>query len=188
MPQVFPSDSPAPGTATDVRVPLPPRGRGKRRGGGRQPRRFRHPHSLPTGGRGGAISAATGVILAALVPLPALAQTQGWGNLKKDAPEGFSWTEPLWAPFWMAWTPATLALFIGIFGAMAVLTVLEIRRPGGAERVGILGLSTTRGDRLFLTLLGTSYIFLAWLGFAGEPVWGALGLSIVWAVFCFWKV
>jgi predicted small integral membrane protein len=124
--------------------------------------------------------------LAALMPAPALAA--GWGDLGKKADEGFSWTAPLWPSFWMAWTPATLAVFVGIFTAMGILTALEIRHPGGDERTGVLGLTTTRGDRLFISLLGTSYIFLAWLGLMGMPLWWPLGLSIAWAVFTFWKV
>jgi predicted small integral membrane protein len=126
--------------------------------------------------------------LAAFAPLAAQAQQAGWGNVGKKEETGFSWTAPLWPDFWMAWTPATFAVFCGIFAAMAVLTVIEIRRPGGAERNGVLGLTTTRGDRLFLSLLGTVYIFLAWLAFMGEPVWGALALSVLWGLFCFWKV
>lgn len=89
---------------------------------------------------------------------------------------------------WMAWTWPTALVFVGIFAAMGILTLIEIRRPGGAERTGILGLVTTRGDRLFMTLLGTVYIFLAWLGIFGEPLWTPLGLSLAWGVFCFWKV
>lgn len=125
--------------------------------------------------------------LAILAALPASAQ--GWGNVtKKEEEKGFSWTDPLWPDFWMAWTPATFALFCGIFGAMAILTILEIRRPGGDERQGVLGLTTTRGDRLFISLLGTAYIFLAWLGLMGQPLWWPLGLSLGWAFFCFWKI
>jgi predicted small integral membrane protein len=127
-------------------------------------------------------------VISTLAALPAAAQTQGWGNLNNAPDKGFSWTAPLWPTFWMAWTPATLAVFVGIFAAMAVLTVLEIRRPGGDERMGVLGLVTTRGDRLFITLLGTSYIFLAWLGLVGMPLWWPLGLAVLWGVFCFWKV
>jgi predicted small integral membrane protein len=89
---------------------------------------------------------------------------------------------------WMAWTWPTALVFIGIFSAMGVLTVLEIRYPGGAERKGAFGLVTTRGDRLFITLLGSVYIFLAWLGLFGLPLWVPLGLALAWATFCFWKV
>ncbi len=128
------------------------------------------------------------VVLLVLLPSGALAQQAGWGNVGKPVETGFSWTDPLWPSFWMAWTPATLLVFIGIFAAMGVLTALEIRSPGGNERRGVLGLTTTRGDRLFMTLLGTSYIFMAWLGLIGSPLWWPLGLSIAWGVFCFWKV
>ncbi len=124
----------------------------------------------------------------ALLPVAASAQTQGWGDLGKPGEKGFSWTAPLWPDFWMAWTPATLAVFVGIFAAMAVLTVLEIRRPGGDERQGVFGLVTTRGDRLFISLLGTSYIFMAWLWLVGMPLWAPLGLSLLWGVFVFARV
>ncbi len=89
---------------------------------------------------------------------------------------------------WMAWTWPTALVFIGIFAAMGVLVVVEIRHPGGAERKGVFGLTTTRGDRLFITLLGTVYIFLAWLGLFGTPLWGPVAISLAWGVFCFWKV
>ena len=119
----------------------------------------------------------------------AQAQSDGWGSVgTAPAPKGFSWTDPLWPDFWMAWTPATLAVFVGIFSAMAVLILLEIRHPGGNERRGVLGLTTTRGDRLFLSLLGTAYVFLAWLGLFGLPLWAPLGIAVAWGVFCFWKV
>ncbi|TNJ42087.1 DUF2160 domain-containing protein [Phaeobacter sp. B1627] len=89
---------------------------------------------------------------------------------------------------WMAWTWPTALLFIGIFSAIGVLILLEVRSPGGDARKGVLGLTTTRGDRLFISLLGSAYIFLAWLGFMGMPLWTPLGLALVWASFCFWKV
>ncbi|MEO9827093.1 MAG: DUF2160 domain-containing protein [Paracoccaceae bacterium] len=126
--------------------------------------------------------------LSMLLANPAFAQ--GWGNVaKKEEETGFSWTEPLWPSFWMAWTPATFVLFCGIFSAIAIIGVLEgFRFKDGLERKGILGLTTTLGDRLFISLLGTAYIFLAWLGFVGQPLWWPLAISLVWAVFCFRKV
>jgi predicted small integral membrane protein len=89
---------------------------------------------------------------------------------------------------WMAWTWPTALFFVALFAAMAIITLIEIRRPGTSERRGVLGLTTTRGDRLFLSLLGAAYIFLAWLGFYGNPLWVPLGLSVAWGAFCFWKV
>ena len=121
--------------------------------------------------------------------LPSTALAQNWGNVAKNKePEGFSWTAPLFGGTWMAWTAATAAVFICIFAAIGVMTVIEIRHPGGAERKGILGLTTTRGDRLFLTLLGSFYIFLAWLGLSDAQLWTPLVLALAWATFCFRKV
>jgi len=89
---------------------------------------------------------------------------------------------------WMAWTWPTAVAFIALFLAMGLLTVLEIRSPGQSERRGVLGLKTTRGDRLFLTLLGSAYIFLAWLGLFGQPLWWPIGIAVLWGIFCFRKV
>jgi len=125
-----------------------------------------------------------------LMCLPTGALAQGWGNVvKKEEETGFSWTAPLWPSFWMAWTPATFLLFCGIFSAIGIIAFLEVTRyRDGIERRGVFGLTTTLGDRLFITLLGTAYIFLAWLGLVGQPLWGPLGISALWGIFCFWKV
>ena len=89
---------------------------------------------------------------------------------------------------WMAWTWPTAAFFVFVFGAIAFMGLLEWRAPGGAQRTGVLGLTTTRGDRLFITLLGSAYIFLAWLGLVGTPLWGGLAIAVLWGAFVFWKV
>jgi predicted small integral membrane protein len=81
---------------------------------------------------------------------------------------------------WMAWTWPTVAFFVFIGLCLAAMAVWEWRRPGGAPRRGILGLDTTRGDRLFITLLGSAFIFLSWLGFLGTPLWGALVISLAY--------
>lgn len=86
---------------------------------------------------------------------------------------------------WMAWTWQT-GLFFGVIALfLAGMTVWELRRPGGAPRHGVLGLDTTRGDRLFISLLGSAYIHLAWLALIPWPLWGALVLSAVYAVLVF---
>jgi predicted small integral membrane protein len=100
---------------------------------------------------------------------------------------------------WMAWTPATAVFFSAIALLLAFMTWLAIRYPE-AERVGILGVATTRGDRLFLALLGSAFIHLAWIGIfdtqtiatlpIGEGIeisslWLATALSLVYAAAVF---
>ena len=125
---------------------------------------------------------------ALLLPVAARAQTQGWGDLGKQETEGFSWTQPLFGGFWMAWTPATLAFFAFIFGSIALMGLLEWRNPGGAPRHGMLGIETTRGDRLFIGLLGSAYVFLAWIGLVGLTLWWPLAIACAWLALVFWKV
>ncbi|HSM42219.1 MAG TPA: DUF2160 domain-containing protein [Afifellaceae bacterium] len=86
---------------------------------------------------------------------------------------------------WMAWTWPTAAFFVFIALCLAAMSVWEYYVPGGSPRRGILGLDTTRGDRLFISLLGSAYIHLAWLGLVGPPLWGAVVISLLyaWAVF-----
>ena len=85
---------------------------------------------------------------------------------------------------WMAWTVPT-GVFFGIIAALLLLmTVLAVWRPE-TERVGVLRIPTTRGDRLFISLLGSAFIHLAWLGFVGPELWPALGLSLLYAAAVF---
>ncbi len=87
---------------------------------------------------------------------------------------------------WMAWTWPTAAFFVFIVLCLATMSVWEYFSPGGAPRRGILTLDTTRGDRLFISLLGSAYIALAWLFLLGSPfLWGAVVLGVIWAFFVF---
>ncbi len=94
------------------------------------------------------------------------------------------WTLPL-GTSWMAWTRATAGFFIFIVLAISSMGVWEYYSPGGAPRRGVLAIDTTRGDRLFISLLGSAFIFLAWLFFVGSPLWWPLGIAIIWGVFVF---
>ena len=89
---------------------------------------------------------------------------------------------------WMAWTWPTAAVFVFVFGCIALMGLLEWRAPGGAPRKGVLGLDTTRGDRLFISLVGAVIICLGWLGIVSTPLWGGLALALAWTGFVFWKV
>lgn len=82
---------------------------------------------------------------------------------------------------WMAWTWPTFAFFAFIFLCLVGMTAWEYWSPGGGPRHGILGLDTTRGDRLFISLLGSAFIFLAWLGLVGTPLWAPLVIALVYA-------
>ena len=64
---------------------------------------------------------------------------------------------------WMAWTPVTVAFFGGIALLLVGMTVWEIRSPC-VERRGFLPIATTRGDRLFIGLLGSAYLHLLVVG------------------------
>ncbi len=80
---------------------------------------------------------------------------------------------------WMAWTWQTVAFFVFVVLAIASMGVWEYFRPGGDPRRGILGLDTTRGDRLFVSMLGSGFINIFWLGLFGPPLWGAVIISIL---------
>jgi predicted small integral membrane protein len=85
---------------------------------------------------------------------------------------------------WMAWTPQTALFFATILGLLLLMTALAIWRPE-LERVGVLGIPTTRGDRLFLSLLGAAFIHLGWLGLASGELWWASLLSLLYAAAVF---
>ena len=81
---------------------------------------------------------------------------------------------------WMAWTYQT-AIFFGIIAALLItFTILAIKYPE-TPRVGILRIETTRGDRLFITLLGSAFINLIWLGLEVAPQPYALLACLVYA-------
>ena len=104
---------------------------------------------------------------------------------------------------WMAWTLPT-AIFFGLLACtLAVMTWLAIAYPE-AERVGVLRIPTTRGDRLFISLIMAAVIHLVWIGVVGtdtlatiplgeesidlSSLWLATAISLVSAVAIFRRV
>ncbi|WBU60007.1 DUF2160 domain-containing protein [Paracoccus albus] len=85
---------------------------------------------------------------------------------------------------WMAWTWPTAAFFVIIALLLVTFTILAIRYPE-TPRVGVLGIETTRGDRLFITLLGSAFINLAWLGLVGVAQPAALLVCLIFAAAVF---
>ena len=81
---------------------------------------------------------------------------------------------------WMAWTLPT-AIFCGaIFLMLAVMGTLERVYPT-VLRKGFLPIETTRGDRLFMGLLGSGFIHLIWLAAAEDAsLLFASAISIAW--------
>ena len=96
--------------------------------------------------------------------------------------EARDWYAPLIKGGWMAWTFPTAMFFLTIFLLLSLMAVWEYASPGGNPRVGILRFETTRGDRLFVSLLGSAFIHIAWLGLIGPTLWWALALSVVYAI------
>ena len=93
---------------------------------------------------------------------------------------------------WMVWSPPVVIFFTLVGLMLAGMTVWELRSPT-VSRKGFLPLVTTRGDRLFIGLLGAAYINLmfvglseqmvAWWGLDQEPtIWWGTALSAVWLV------
>ena len=94
------------------------------------------------------------------------------------------WTGSLNPGGWMAWTLATAMFFWVIAALILTMLVLAIRFPE-TPRKGILRIETTRGDRLFITLLGSAFINLALLGLVDRAQWGALVVCLIFAAAVF---
>lgn len=80
---------------------------------------------------------------------------------------------------WMAWTFPTAVFFITIVVILTAMTAWQVISPCVVRR-GLLPIATTRGDRLFIGLLGSAYIHLAWIGLTDYTLWVATGIALVW--------
>jgi len=101
---------------------------------------------------------------------------------------------------WMAWTLPTAIFFAALACTLLVMTWLASAYPEAA-RVGVLSIPTTRGDRLFISLILAAVIHLAWIGLVGtnpiaslpigeegieiSSLWLASGISLATAVLIF---
>jgi predicted small integral membrane protein len=116
--------------------------------------------------------AALAAILAAL--LAAVPRTE----------DGIDWFAPLIEGGWMAWTFPIALFFYCIACLLILFTLLAIRYPETPRR-GILRIETTRGDRLFISLLGSAFICVGWLFAFGAPLTGALICCLIYAAAVF---
>jgi predicted small integral membrane protein len=80
---------------------------------------------------------------------------------------------------WMAWTVPTAIFFASIAALLVFMTILELVRPS-VERRGFLPIATSRGDRLFISLLSAAWIHLGWLGLTDLPLWYGSGVALLW--------
>ena len=86
---------------------------------------------------------------------------------------------------WMAWTLPTAIFFVMLAMTLAIMTWLAVAYPE-AERVGILHIPTTRGDRLFISLILAAVIHLLWIGLIGTdtiltvPLGEGIEISSLW--------
>jgi predicted small integral membrane protein len=101
---------------------------------------------------------------------------------------------------WMAWTLPTAIFFVMLALTLGVMTWLAAVYPE-TERIGVLRIPTTRGDRLFISLVVAAVIHLLWIAFVGtDPIltlpigeegveisslWLATAISLVSAVAIF---
>ena len=104
---------------------------------------------------------------------------------------------------WMAWTLPTAIFFVLLASTLGVMTWLAAVYPE-AERIGVLRIPTTRGDRLFISLISAAVIHLLWIGLVGtnpiftlpfgeegievSSLWLATVISLLAAVAIFRKV
>ena len=86
---------------------------------------------------------------------------------------------------WMAWTTPVAVFFICILLMLAGMTLWEIKSPTSLRR-GFLPIETTRGDRLFIGLLATAYINLAFVGLSGKlaQFFSLSSDPSIWISFC----
>jgi predicted small integral membrane protein len=82
---------------------------------------------------------------------------------------------------WMAWTTATAVFVTSIFVGLGLLTALAAARPS-TPRKGFLPMPTARGDRIYVSLLGTGLILIVLLATTSQSLTVGLGLAAVWAV------
>ena len=106
----------------------------------------------------------------------------GWESVAESQEKGFLGFDFI---TWMAWTWQTAAFFVFIALCLFAMVIWEKKDPGGNPRRGIIGLDTTRGDRLFISLLSSAFIHLAWLGIIGTLLWIGTIISFVFAIFVF---
>jgi len=79
----------------------------------------------------------------------------------------------------MEWTLPTALFCIAIFLILTAMTIWQTISPS-IERRGFLPIPTTPGDRLFIGIIGSAFIFLAWIGLTDFSLWPLLAIEVGW--------
>jgi len=82
---------------------------------------------------------------------------------------------------WMEWTLPTAIFVISIFLILAAMTIWQTISPS-MERRGFLPIPTTPGDRLFIGILGSAYLFFAWIGLTHFALWILPIIVVCWII------
>ncbi len=88
---------------------------------------------------------------------------------------------------WMQWNWAGTVFFAFLVLSIAGLTFWDVLDPEN-RRKGFLPIATTRGDRLFIGIMGSIGITLLWLAFIGsQGLWLALLVVVLFDSVLAWK-
>jgi len=67
----------------------------------------------------------------------------------------------------MLWTMPSIIGFCLIFGIIIAINIIDVFRPGYARK-GFLPITTTRGERVYISILSTVLVFFIWMKFLPE--------------------
>ncbi len=82
---------------------------------------------------------------------------------------------------WMMWTLPTAIFCVTIASIVVAMTIWQTISPS-LERKGFLPIPTTPGDRFFIGILTSIYIFLAWVGLTSLSLWILLVIAVCWII------
>ncbi|MFO7601371.1 MAG: DUF2160 family membrane protein [Candidatus Desulfacyla sp.] len=80
---------------------------------------------------------------------------------------------------WMEWTVPTAIFCTSIILAVIAMTIWQTVSPS-MERRGFLPIPTTPGDRFFIGVLSSIYLFFAWIGLTSFALWILLPIVMCW--------
>lgn len=81
---------------------------------------------------------------------------------------------------WMEWTPGTAIFVACVLVFLVAVTALAIAVPS-VERKGFLPIVTSRGDRIYISLLGVGLVMILFVAITDLPLpLGAVVALVAW--------